>query len=296
MKQKTLADNLSIHQEQELVERAKQGNIEARNALIMRSMPLLEVQAKKYIKKCSALDVDDLIGQGIFGLIKAIERFDSSLNFRFATYAEHWVKKYVITAVCQQGRNISLTPYEYSKLQKYNKRYNELEKELNRAPTEQEICNSLNVGITSVSPLLGVAKDTCSLDYLTEKFTEDQLADILGLEIEEVGYLIFDQERDQKIRDILNDGTLSETELQVIYLRFGFDDKKPKTLKEAAEICDFTHEGIRQIEARALEKLRNIAQVSQLAVYLDDESSSLVRLDDFRQKTKGKKYRNRKKH
>ena len=214
----------------ELILKAKQGEVWARNQLIEKNIPLIQKIAQKSIQSTS-LSNSDLVQEGIFGLVVAIEKFNPSLGFKFATYATWWIKQAMFKAISEQTYAYNIPVYIQETLSRYKKLKQQMEQKENKEVAKKEVAEKMN---------------------LTDN-KELNLNEIIEDEKQNVEREVIDNELKKDIKKALEN--LKEKEKNVIVLRFGLEDKNKKTLEEIGNSYGVTKECIRQIEKRALNKL-----------------------------------------
>lgn len=255
MRQICQYDLLTLDEEIELAEKISKGDEEAKQALINANLRLVVSIAKKYHGH-AGISFLDIIQEGNIGLMKAAERFDAKKGYRFSTYATYWIKQAISRGLADQSRTIRIPVHMTelaSKIEKVNK---ELTQILNREPSVEEIADEMNVPVEKIVALHEMQKETLSLDCKVNTDDEANIGDLIADEdaISPLAQMI---KADNKnlLFSILD--TLTKRERDVMVMRFGLEDDQPKTLEEIGGVFGVTRERIRQIEAKALRKLRN---------------------------------------
>jgi len=240
--------------ENELILRAQKGDIWARNQVIELNMPLIRKIAAKSIQK-SALSDSDLIQEGIFGIVTAIEKFDITLGFKFSTYATWWVKQAMFKAISEQSYALNIPVYIQETMSRYNKTKQEMEQKENKEISKKEVAKKMNLTEEKIDTFLNCFNRALSIEQgasLTDN-KELTLAEIIEDEKQNVERQVIDIELKNDIKRALD--ILKEKEKNVIVLRFGLENKEKKTLEEIGQSYGVTKECIRQIEKRALNKI-----------------------------------------
>jgi RNA polymerase primary sigma factor len=256
---------LSAAREVELAEGIQRGDRNARNALIEANLRLVVSIAKRYVGQGMALE--DLIGEGNIGLIRAVSKFDASKGFRFSTYATWWIKQAITRLILEGVRAVRLPVYIMEEVMRVKRMTRHLYQELGREPTPAQIGEALGVTSDRVGELMVWAERIFSLDAPLSDEEESTLADIIEDQATQSPSEMTDRTllRDE-VRRALDNLTLRER--QVIALRFGLYDDRDHTLEEVGRELKVTRERVRQIEERAIRKLRHPQSSRFLKEYL----------------------------
>jgi RNA polymerase primary sigma factor len=257
---------LSAAKEAYLAEKAEQGDKESRNKLIEANLRLVVSIAKKYVGQ--GLSLEDLIGEGNIGLIRAVTKFDYRKGFRFSTYATWWIKQAITRSILEGTRVVRLPVYIMEEVMRVKRMTRQLYQELGREPTPENIGERLGMSAERVSELMIWAEKVFSLDAPLSEEEENTLGDIIEDTRERGPMEVTDQLLlREEIRKVL--GQLTLRERQVIELRFGLIDDHDHTLEEVGKKLKVTRERVRQIEERAIRKLRHPQASRILKDYLD---------------------------
>jgi RNA polymerase primary sigma factor len=259
---------LTYEQEQELGKLVAQGNAEAKKRLIEGNLRLVVSIAKKYQGKSTKLSFLDLIQEGNLGLMKAVEKWDYSLGYKFSTYATYWIKQSMSKAMVDQSRAIRIPPHIIEKLSKLSKVTNELTITLNREPTIKEIAAKMGEEEENIKKWRAIIKDPVSIDQRINDEDEATLGDLIADEDEVSPIEDIHQEQVSKtIHEVLS--TLEAREADVIMRRFGLNNYKAQTLEDIGRDYGLSKERIRQIEEKAMRKLRNPMRAGMLKECLE---------------------------
>ncbi len=255
---------LTPSQERELAKRVMEGDKEAKKQLIQSNLRLVVAIAKKYINRSRNLTLLDLIQEGNIGLARAVEKFDYRKGFKFSTYAVWWIKQAISRALADQTRVIRIPVHMIETLSKYSQIRRRLAQEFGREPLPEEIASEMGIDVEKVHHLIKIAQDTISLET---PIGDSDGESLLGEFISDEKTLSPSQAATQELireqlKEILVD--LSEREQKILSMRFGLKDGVNHTLEEVGKEFNVTRERIRQIEAKALEKLRNHQLIKRL--------------------------------
>jgi RNA polymerase primary sigma factor len=250
---------LTVHEEIELTGRIRNGDERARERMIEANLRLVVSIARHY--NCRGMTFEDVVQEGILGLMAAINKFDPTKGFRFSTYATYWIRQAIVRAIEKQSRMIRLPTYAYHAVGKLERTQMTLQDRLGRQPTSEELASETTLSVSTVNALLQSIQEPVSLDVLLGEAEDYTLGDLQldteAADPEERALQASDRENLARILEVLK-----PKERAVIENRYGLRDGRVHSLKELAEELNMSREGIRHIETRALRKLRHAVGVN----------------------------------
>lgn len=258
---------LTMAEELSLADRIIAGDETAKNILAEANLRLVVSIAKRYVGR--GMLFLDLIQEGNIGLMKAVEKFDVLKGFKFSTYATWWIRQSITRAIADQARTIRVPVHMVETINKLARIQRQLTLELNREPTEEELAKKMNVNVDKIRDIYKISQEPVSLETPIGEEDDSHLGDFIKDErnMSPEEYATNEMLKDE-ISEVLL--TLTEREEKVIRLRFGLEDGKSRTLEEVGQMFGVTRERIRQIEAKALRKLRHPSRSRKLKDYMGD--------------------------
>jgi len=257
---------LTFEQEVDLAKRLERGEMRAKSKLIESNLRLVVSIAKKYVGR--GMSLLDLIQEGNQGLIRAVEKYDWKKGFKFSTYATWWIRQAITRAIADQARTIRIPVHMVENINRFMRAQRKLMQDLGRQPTPEEIASVIEIDPDKAREIIKISQQPASLDAPVGDEEDSYLGDFV---YDITAPTLIDTASRGLLKEQLSNvlSTLSDRERRVLEERFGLADGKPKTLEEVGKLFSVTRERIRQIEAKALRKLRHPSRGNKLKDYLE---------------------------
>ncbi|MGQ9488871.1 MAG: sigma-70 family RNA polymerase sigma factor [Armatimonadota bacterium] len=257
---------LTPEEEQELAERVRKGDEEARQKLVEANMRLVMNIAKHY--RNALIPFEDLVQEGAIGLMNAVERYDPSKGYRFSTYATHWIRQAIGRAIDNKAKTVRIPAHVAEQLRRMERERERLRRETGDEPSVEQLAKAMGVSPKKILQLQQAAQEPLSLDMLVGEEEDTSLGSLIhDQNVRDPEEVILEHER-RKVLDELLETELTERERQVIIRRLGYGDQDVQVLQEIGEALKISRERVRQIEQQAMRKLKDAAKRRGLREYL----------------------------
>ena len=273
---------LTAEEERELAKRISRGDSQAKEIFIESNLKLVVSIAKRYTGR--GLSLLDLIQEGNVGLIKAVETFDVNRGCKFSTHATWWIRQAITRAIENHAKTIRIPAHLFQKIRDYKNSVANLEIKLNRQPTINEIADEMGMSIAEVTKLHQLQYDTISMNILIGDDEDTELENFIPASVEAPEEEAIVSSMQLQVRKLLEDCNLKSREKEVLLLRYGFNNNTPMTIEEISKIFNISRERVRQIESKALMKIRRSKHIKALVEYTQNPDKALENIEFFREK------------
>ncbi len=264
---------LTSEEEKELAKKIATGDQEAKNKFIECNLRLVVSIAKRYVNR--GLPLLDLIQEGNFGLMTAIEKFDPDKDFRFSSFAFYWIRQAITRAIVNMGRNVRIPVSMYQKINLYRNTINILMERLNRKPTLEEIANEMKLPVSNIVSIYQASNPEMSINCVVGEDNDTEMLNLIPSLDDSVEDVAIRRLLRYDIKKLFEKSNLTEMEINVLSLRYGLCGQKPLSLSKIGKQYNCTREWVRQVESRALLKLRDSSYIKELAIYAQRPDEAL---------------------
>lgn len=273
---------LTKEEEKELGIKILNGDMQAREKLIECNLKLVVTFAKKY--SCDGLAFQDIIQEGNVGLIIAVDNYNPYADYKFSTYAYYWIRQNILRAISNKGRNIRLPVHLNERLDQYSRVINRLAKKLNREPLIEEIATEMKLPIEVIEQLYKVRLDTVSISTIISEEGDTELEEFIVSDEKSPEEIIIDKLLPLEIQKLLKKCKLTSREMEILLLRNGFYDNNILTLEAIGKRYNITRERVRQLELKALNKIRRSNYISEFVDYMQNPTKAKAYIDTVKRK------------